>query len=110
MTPIFTDLSQPVLTKLILVNTRIEVILKHDSKIMTDSATRENLEKYRLKLKEYIKYEMSIKETKRSLHKAVWVQCSHMLRTKLRGDNDIINIEKDGDIIELLKRIRFVCR
>ena len=42
--PMFTDLSQPVLTKPTLVKKWIEGTLKDDSKIMTDSATREDVE------------------------------------------------------------------
>ena len=77
---------------------------------MTYSATREDVEEYRLKLIEYIKDERSVKATKISLHNVVWGQCSHMLRTKLRGDDDFINIGKDGDVVELLQKIRGVYR
>ena len=78
--------------------------------MMTDSATREEIEEYRLKLKEYLKDEKAVKTTKRSLHNVVWGQCLHMLRTKLKGDDDFIIIENDGDVVELLKKIRGVCR
>jgi len=84
LTPMFTDLSQPVLTKPTLVNKRIEVTLKDDSNIMIYSATKEDVDEYRLKLKEYIKDKRSIKTTKRSLHNVLWGQCSHMLCIKLR--------------------------
>jgi len=33
-----------------------------------------------------------------------------MLRTKLQGDKDFIKIETSGDVVELLKKIRGVCR
>jgi len=100
--PMFIDLSQPVLIKPTLVNKRTDVTLKDDSKIMMDSAAREDVKEYRLKLKEYIKDERQVKATKRSLPNMVLGQCLHMLRTNLRDDDDFTNIKINGDVVELL--------
>ena len=100
--PMFIDLSQPVLIKPTLVNKRTDVTLKDDFKIMTDSAAREDVKEYRLKLKKYIKDERPVKATKRSLPNMVLGQCLHMLRTNLRGDDDFTNIKINGDVVELL--------
>jgi len=51
----------------------------------------------------------AIKTTKRSLHTIVWDQCSNTLRTKLKGYNELANIEVKRDIVELLEKIRGVC-
>jgi len=87
LTPIFTDLIQPTLIKPSLSNTKTQVTLKDDSKIMTDSTSTEEIEEYRIKLKEFLK-------------DVVWGQCSHMLRTKLKGDKDFIKTEMSGDVVE----------
>jgi len=110
LTPIFTDLTQPTLIKPSLSNTKTQVTLKDNSKIMMDSALTEEIEEYRIKLKEFLKDEKVVRTTKRSLHNVVWGQCSHILRTKLKGDEDFIKIETSGDVVELLKKIRGVCR
>ena len=78
--------------------------------MVTEISTREELEEYRLKLKEFLKDKKAVKTTKRSLHNVVWGQCSQMLRTKLKGDDELAKIEIDGDVVELLKKIRGVCR
>jgi len=108
--PIFTDLTQPTLIKPSFSNTKTQVTLKNNSKIMTDSAWREEIEEYKIKLKEYLKEEKAVRTTKRLLHNMVWGQCSHMLRTKLQGEEDFIKIETSSDVVELLKKIRGVCR
>ena len=51
-----------------------------------------------------------VKTIKRSLHNVVWGQCSHMLQTKLKGDNELKKIDLDGDVVALLKQIRGACR
>jgi len=110
LTPIFTDLTQPTLIKPFLSSTKTQVTLKDDSKIMTDSALREKTEEYKIKLKEYLQDEKAFRTIKCSLRNVVWGQCSYMLRTKLQGDDDFIKIETSGDVVELLKKIRGVCR
>jgi len=72
--PIFTDLTQPNLIKSSLSNTKTQVTLKNDSKIMTDRASREEIEQYKIKLKEYLKEEKAVRTTKLSLHNMVWGQ------------------------------------
>jgi len=100
----------PILIKPTLANTQTIVTLKDDLTMATDSSTREELEEYHLKLKDFIKDEKAVKTTKRSLHNVAWGQCSHMLRTKLKGDDESAKIEIDGDVVELLKKIRGVCQ
>jgi len=51
-----------------------------------------------------------MKTIKRSLRNVVWGQCSQILRTKLKGGDELKRIEIDGDEVELLKNIRGVCR
>jgi len=75
LTPIFTDLTQPTLIKPSLSNTKTQVTLKDDSNIMTDSASREEIEEHKIKLKEYLKDEKAVRTTKRLLHNVVWGQC-----------------------------------
>jgi len=110
LTPILVDLSQPDLTKTTLSNTKTTLTLKDDTVIVTDSATTEDIEEYRLKLKQYLKDKNAVKTTKRFLHNIAWGQCSHILRTKLKDDDALKKIETDGDVVELLKKIRGVCR
>ena len=43
---------------------------------------------------------------KRSLLNVVWGQCSHMLRTKLKGNKSLLKTELDGDVVDVLKLIR----
>ena len=52
----------------------------------------------------------SVKTIKMSLHNVVWGQCSHMLRTNLKGDNELKKIDLDGDVVALLKNIRGACQ
>ena len=40
----------------------------------------------------------------------MWGQCSHMLITKLKGDDELTKIEINGDVVELLKKIPGVYR
>jgi len=110
LTAIFTDLKQPTLIIPFLSNTKTQVTLKDDSKTMTDSVLTEEIEDNKIKLKEFLKDEKAVRTTKRSLHNVVRGQCSHMLRTKLKGDEDFSKIEKSGNVVELLKKIRGVCR
>jgi len=50
LTPIFTDLTQPSLIKPYVSNTKTQVNLKDNSKIMTDSVSMEEIEEYKIKL------------------------------------------------------------
>lgn len=45
-----------------------------------------------------------------SLHNVVSGQCSHMLRTKLKGDNELKKINIDDDVVTLLKIISGECQ
>jgi len=84
--------------------------LKDNRKIMTDSASTEEIEEYRIKLKEFLKDEKAVRTTKGSSHNGMCGKYSHMLPTKLKGDEDFIKIETSGDVVELLKKIRGVFR
>jgi len=97
---------EPTLTKPKLATTEEVITLKDDSKRKISSSTTEELEEFRIKIKEYLKDVKSVKTIKRSLHNVVWGQCSHMLRTKLKGDDKLKKIELDGDVVALLKRLR----
>jgi len=59
---------------------------------MMDSVSTEEIEEYKIKLKEFLKDEKAVRTTKCLLHNVVWGQCSYMLRTKLKGDKDFIKI------------------
>jgi len=50
------------------------------------------------------KTKKAVKAIKRSLHNVVWGQYSHMLKPKLRGDNELKQIILDGDVVALLKK------
>ena len=68
LTPICVDLWEPVLVKLILANIQLTATLKYDSTMITDSSTRENLEDYCLKLRDFLKDKKAVKTRKRSLY------------------------------------------
>lgn len=69
--PIFVDLLEPVLVKPTLANNQAMVTLKDDLTMISESSTREELEEYRLKLKDFLKDEKAVKITKRSVHNVV---------------------------------------
>merc|ERR1740124_110121 len=81
--PIFVDFLQPVLTKITLLIVQTTVILKNDTALVRDSCTREESEEYRLKLKNFLKDEKTVKTTNRSLHSVLWGQGSHILREEI---------------------------
>ena len=62
-----------------------------------------------MKLKEYLKDKKAVNTIKSSLHNVVWGQCLHMLKKKLRVDNEVKKIDIDGDVVKLLKEIRGLC-
>jgi len=106
LTLIFVNISEPTLNKLTLASTSEEIVLKDDTKRTITSSTTEELEEYTIKLKEYLKDEKAVKTIKRSLHNVVRGQCSHMLCTKLKGNDELDQIEVDGTVAALLKKIR----
>jgi len=108
LTPIFVDLLDPVLTRPKLVNKKTIITLKDDTKKEIDTASQEDLEEYRILLKDHLRDEKAVKAIKRSIYKVVLGQCSHKTRTKLKGDTDFEKIEVDGDVLKLLKKIRGV--
>ena len=69
-------------------------------------SSQEEIEEFKIKLKEYLKDDKSIKTIKRSLHNVVWGQYLHMMQTKLRGNQNFEKIELSGDVMELLKMVR----
>jgi len=79
LTPIFVDISEPTLNKPTLNSTTEEVIFKDGSKRDIVSSTTEELEEYKMKLKEFLKDKKAVRTIKRSLNNVVWGQCSHML-------------------------------
>lgn len=110
LTPFFFDLSEPALIKPTLTSKKSTITLNYGTTKEISSASQDELEEFRLKLKDFINDEKAVKTTKRSLHNVVWGQCSHMLRTKPKGDEDYKRIELDGDVVELLKHVRSMCR
>jgi len=92
-----------------LATTEEVITLKDDSKMKISSSTTEELEEFRIKIKEYLKDVKSVKTIKRSLHNMTWGQCSHMLQIKLKGDDELKKIELEGDVVALLKKIRGAC-
>lgn len=89
LTLIFVDIQEPTLSKPMLSSAMetIELVDGMTRKVINSST--EELQEFKMKLKEFLKDEKAVKAIKRSLYNVVWGQCSHMLRTKLRGDNDL---------------------
>ena len=87
LNPFFVDLSEPTLIKPKLRSTTETINLKNELTRKVSSSSTEELEELKMKLKEFLKDEKAVKTIKRSLHNMVWGQCSHILRTKLKGDN-----------------------
>ena len=120
LTPIFVNLTESILVNPTLSDEKTTYILKDNSEMVQESLTREEVEEYKIKLKEYLRDEKVAKTVKRLLHNAVWGQgsymlsrlgqCSHILRTKLKGNKSLLKVKLEGDVIELLKMIRSVRR
>ena len=110
LTPIFVNLTQPFLIKPTLDSKKETLTLKDGGTRDVDVSCQEEVEEFKIKLKEYLKDEKSVKAIKRSLYNVVWGQCSHMMRTKLNGNSNFEKIELTGDVVELLKMVRGACR
>jgi len=72
LTPIFVDMLEPTLTNPKLAITEEVIILKDYSKRKISSSATEELEEFRINLKEYLKDVKSVKTIKRSLHNVMW--------------------------------------
>ena len=63
---------------------------------------------YNERIKRCIRDDRSLKTTIGSLHNIVLGQCSRLMRNKVMMAKEYKVIEKDGDVTELLKKIRRV--
>ena len=111
LTPLFVDLSVPEIRRPVPVaKNMVEVTMPDGTKKeIADMDTVEE-EEFRYKAKAYAKESAAFKSTVRSLFNVIWGQCSQMMKRKLKGDENMKKVEKDGNAAELLKMIRGVSR
>ena len=110
LTPIFVNLSQPVLTKPNLTSKNKTSTFEGGVTRIVTTLSQEEIEEYNIKLKEFLKDEKAVKTIKRLLHNVIWGQCLQMMQTKLRGNEKLEQVDLDDDVVELLKMVQGACR
>ena len=74
LTPIFVNLTQPILIKPTLSSKKETLVLENKEVCTIETSTQEEIEEFKIKLKEFLKDEKAVKTIKRSLHSMVWGQ------------------------------------
>ena len=110
LTPIFVDLSEPQLVKPTLKSTKEELTLKDGTKREIETASEEDKIEYTIKMKRYLKEVKELKQVMRSLYNVITGQCSKLMLSKLKGKPDMAEIEKQGNVVQLLVEIREISR
>ena len=109
LTSIFVNRTQPILIKPTLSRKKETLVLENKEARTIESSTQEEIEEFRIKLKEFLKDEKAIKTIKRSLHNMVWGQCPPMTRTKLTEKENFESVELSSNVLELLKMVQGTC-
>ena len=111
LTPLFTDLTNPKVSKPTpRIDKKIEVTLADGSKKEIYDLDDFEREAYRCEVKNYAKECATLKTTMRSMFNVVTGQCSRMMKSKLKGEDNYKKIEEDGDVASLLRLIRATSR
>ena len=81
-----------------------ETITVNDDGTTTTTISKFEEMTYTERIKQWIRDDKSLKTTIRSLHNIVWGQCSRLIKNQLMMEKNFNDIEKDGDVTELLKK------